>query len=102
MATTPEGKVKAAIKAFLKTLPRCWFFMPVSNGMGTMGIPDIICCYRGVFLAIECKAPGKVANTTPLQMAQITGIRDAQGHALVVDSVDTLKVYLKFIDSAYM
>lgn len=87
MAATPEGRAKAQIKAWLKTLPDLWYFMPVSNGMGTMGVPDIICCWRGIFIAIEVKAPGKEANTTPLQKMQIAGILGAGGHAIVVSDL---------------
>ena len=52
MASTPEGKVKEACKKYLKSIG-AWYFMPVSNGMGQVGIPDIICCYKGQFLAVE-------------------------------------------------
>lgn len=98
MARTPEGAVKAAIKAYLKTLDNCWFFLPVSNGMGTMGIPDIIVCYRGRFLAIEVKAPGKHGNTTPLQDMQLLGISTALGHAIVASDVMHVKLVIAVID----
>lgn len=88
MATTPEGKVKAAVKAYLKTLSDCWWFMPVQNGMGMMGIPDFIVCIRGKFLAIETKAPGRASSTTPLQERNIAGINGAGGLAIVATSVD--------------
>jgi hypothetical protein len=97
--STPEGLVKQRIKAYLKTLPECWFFLPVSNGMGTMGIPDIICCYRGRLVAIEVKAPGKVANTTPLQDAQLKAIRGAHGFGFVTDDVATVKWTIELIDA---
>lgn len=87
---TPEAKVKAAVKKWLAD-HGAWYFMPVSNGMGAMGIPDIICCWRGRFLAIECKAPGKRGNTTALQEYQIAGIKGTGGIALVVDDVDQLQ-----------
>lgn len=89
MATTPEGKVKAAVRKWLKGRG-VWFFMPVSNGMGRMGIPDFICCWNGRFLAIECKAPGKLGNLTPLQERTIMEIHQAGGPALVVDDVSAL------------
>ena len=38
--STPEGKVKEAIKRLIKAAGWYWF-MPVSNGMGRHGIPDI-------------------------------------------------------------
>lgn len=88
MATTPEGRVKVAIKAYLKTLPDCWWYMPVQNGMGVGGIPDIIICLGGLFVAIEVKAPGREKSTTPLQECTIAAINNAGGHALVVSDVE--------------
>ena len=90
MASTPEGKVKNAIKKLLDT-KGIWHFSPVSNGMGRHGIPDIICCWNGRFLAIECKAPGKRGNTSVLQDREIAAIKGANGLAVVVDDVEQLK-----------
>jgi hypothetical protein len=97
MASTPEGKVKDACKRYLKSIG-AWFFMPVSNGMGQVGIPDIICCYKGMFLAIETKAPGKRANTTQNQKRVIESIQAADGWAIVVDDVDQLKEFITTVD----
>jgi hypothetical protein len=44
----------------------------------------------GVFVAVECKAPGKKSNTTPNQERQLAGIRAAGGIALVVDREEDL------------
>lgn len=89
MATTPETKVKTDIKRWLVDRS-IWYFMPVSNGMGKMGIPDFICCWNGKFLAIEAKAPGKRGNTTEMQKRQLDAIAKANGLALVVDDVKQL------------
>ena len=97
MASTPEGKVKTAIKKYLKSLPNTWFYMPVQNGMGVIGIPDIIACIDGKFLAIETKAPGKEKTVTANQQMQIDGILAANGHALVTSSVEHLVLYLKLL-----
>lgn len=86
---TPEGKVKAAVKRVLDA-KGVWHFSPVSNGMGRHGIPDIICCWDGKFLAIEVKAPGKRANTSALQDREIKAIGNAGGTAIVVDDVDQI------------
>ena len=94
MAQTPEGKVKDAVKKEL-TKRGIWYFMPAANGFGKVGIPDIICCYQGKFLAIETKAPGKRNNTTPNQDARINEIRAARGWALVVDDVEQVKEFLE-------
>ena len=87
MAMTPEGKVKKKIKEYLVTTG-AWYYMPVSNGMGRVGCPDILVCYKGYFLAFEVKSPGKIANTTANQDREIAGINNAKGVAVVVDSVE--------------
>lgn len=94
MAMTPEGKVKTAIKRWLVE-HGVWYFMPVSNGMGSMGIPDFVCCWNGKFLGIEAKAPGKRSNVSALQEHQITLIHKAGGAAIVVDDVAQLEPLLE-------
>ena len=89
MAQTPEGKVKAAIKKWLKARG-IWFCMPMGTGFGTSGVPDFVCCWNGKFLAIEAKAPGKRSNTTSMQDDQIMAIHQSGGAAIVVDDVAQL------------
>ena len=87
MAMTPEGKVKKKIKEYLVTTG-AWYYLPVLNGMGRVGCPDILVCYKGHFLAFEVKSPGKIGNTTANQDREIAGINNAQGIAIVVDDVE--------------
>ena len=82
MAKTPEKKVKESVCKVL-TEYGVYYFFPVTGGFGRSGIPDIVCCYKGNFLAIECKA-GK-NKTTALQDAEILKINRAGGVALVVN-----------------
>lgn len=86
MAMTPEGRVKEKVKQLLKKRG-IYYYMPVSNGMGRVGAPDIIACADGLFLGIETKAPGKRKNTTPNQKRELQWIDDAGGIAIVVDDV---------------
>jgi hypothetical protein len=90
MGMTPEGKVKKKCKEYLKKIG-AWYYMPVSNGMGRVGCPDILVCYKGLFMAFETKAPGKIKNVTPNQQREITDILSANGLALVVDDVEQMK-----------
>jgi len=94
VAQTPEGRVKDKVKAYLKSLgpDRCFFYMPVQNGMGVVGIPDFVCCIDGRFVAIETKAPGKLANVTANQQQKIDAINRAGGCAVAVDGIDGLMV----------
>lgn len=97
MGMTPEGKVKKAIKEYLKSIG-AWYYMPVSNGMGRVGCPDILVCWEGRFIAIETKAPGKRKNTTPNQDREIDAINSANGLALVVDDVEQVKTAFSLIE----
>ena len=90
MANTPEGKVKKKVKEYLKSIG-AWYYMPVSNGMGRVGCPDILVCYQGLFMAFETKAPGKIKNTTANQDREIADIKRANGLAVVVDDVKQVR-----------
>ena len=96
MAKTPEKKVKDAVVALLKKRG-VYYFFPVTGGFGRSGIPDIIGCYRGNFIAIECKA-GK-NKPTALQLAEMKKIEDAGGLSIWVNEealyvVDTALDYI--------
>jgi len=85
MAMTPEAKVKKRVKEELDKMG-VYHFSPMQNGMGRAGIPDIIGCFDGQFIAIECKA-GK-GTTTALQERELTRIQNAGGYALVVNETN--------------
>lgn len=87
---TPEGKVKKKVKEYLQSIG-AWYYMPVSNGMGRSGCPDILVCYKGLFMAFETKAPGKIKNVSANQEREIAAILSANGSAHVVDDVDQVK-----------
>lgn len=97
MPMTPEGKVKKKVKEYLKSIG-AWYYMPVSNGMGRVGCPDILVCYDGLFLAFETKAPGKINNVTPNQRREIDDIRRVNGLAHVVDDVEQVKAVIETIE----
>lgn len=90
MAMTPEGKVKKQVKEYLQSIG-AWYYMPVSNGMGRVGCPDILVCYQGLFMAFETKAPGKIRNVTANQQREIDDILRVNGLARVVDDVEQVK-----------
>jgi len=90
---TPEKKVKNEV-AKLLIQHHVWYFMPVSNGMGRHGIPDFICCVKGKFFAVECKAGAGV--TTALQARELARINEHGGVSLVINETNlaTLEAYL--------
>lgn len=94
--STPEGKVKDAVKKVLNK-HGIWYFMPMQNGFGVVGIPDFICCWNGHFLAVETKAPGKRVQTTENQKRRIEEIQGRGGFAIVVDDAKQLEDYINFL-----
>lgn len=82
MAQTPERKVKAKIESILKS-EDVYYFFPATHGYGRAGVPDIIACVNGQFLAIECKAGNN--KPTELQVREIERIRNRGGQALVAN-----------------
>lgn len=92
---TPEGKVKAQVRAVLEQ-HGAWFFMPSQSGFGRRGIPDFIVCYKGHFLAIETKSKHSSHKVTPLQKKELEAIKHAHGTALVVNE-DNISDVLDFI-----
>jgi Holliday junction resolvase len=93
MPSTPESKVKANVRKLLDTL-KIYHFMPPANGFGRAGIPDIIGCMDGHFIAIECKA-GK-GTTTALQDRELNAILNAGGTVFIAreHNLDDLKLLL--------
>lgn len=90
MATTPENRVKAAIKNWLKK-EGIFYWSAAAGPYSTHGISDILAIHRGVFYAIEVKAPGKAGNATIHQHRFIEAVRAAGGQGAVVDTLDAVK-----------
>ena len=97
MAMTPEKKVKKAVSNILD-MYGAYYFSPVTGGFGRSGVPDIIACYRGSFIGIECKAGTN--KPTELQKKEIAKIQKAKGSAIVVneETIYLVEDVLKFID----
>jgi Holliday junction resolvase len=99
MAATPEARVKKKVVDILKG-HGVYYFFPATHGYGRSGVPDIVCCVKGKFIAIECKAGAN--TTTALQDREINRIRIAEGHAMVVNehNIDLLEQVLKELTHA--
>jgi len=82
MADTPEAKVKRKVKEELASIG-AYFVLPVTGGFGNSGVPDILCCFKGRFIGIECKANG--GKVTRLQQAHLEEIEKHGGISFVVD-----------------
>jgi len=94
---TPEAKVKAKVKKVLDE-HKVYYFMPATGGYGRAGVPDIIACFNGQFIAIETKA-GK-GKTTALQERELSRIAESGGVTFVIneDNLDDLGLYFMTFD----
>ena len=92
MAVTPEGRVKAKVKALLKE-HGAYFFMPVQTGYGAQTLDFLVCAY-GFFIGIETKAPGK--HPTANQLRVMNDIQEAGGVPVVEHGdLDALRKHLE-------
>ena len=91
-----ESKVTKAIMAYLKGRG-VWCFKVAGGPMQQRGVPDIICCVNGAFVALEVKRPG-LGRLSDLQALTIERIRDAGGVAEVVTSVEEAAAVIEEVD----
>jgi Holliday junction resolvase len=93
---TPEKKVKTKVVEILKGFG-VYYFYASTGGYGASGVPDIICCYKGRFIGIECKA-GK-GKTTALQEKNIAQIIAQGGLAMVVneDNIEDVRMLMGYL-----
>ena len=87
---TPEKKVKEKVKKILNKIG-AYYCMPATGGYGASGVPDIIACYQGRFIGIECKANGN--KPTALQKKHLSDIKNTKGVSLLIDesNIDMLE-----------
>lgn len=72
-----EKQFENEIKKFLSELPKTWFYKNWSGPYSKSGIPDIIACVNGKFVAIEVKASN--GKPSELQKRNIRLIQEGNG-----------------------
>ena len=82
MANTPEKIVKNQVVKMLKA-HGIYYFFPATHGFGRSGVPDVICCAKGKFIGIECKAGNN--RPTALQEREMELIRESGGITYVTN-----------------
>ena len=87
-----ERDIVAAIMRHLKTVPECFAWKTHGGAYSQAGIPDIIACVGGRFVAFEVKT--EAGRLTKLQEITIQRIKDAKGNAYKVTSVAEVKQIL--------
>lgn len=77
-----EKQFENKIKAYLKNKGAWYIKYWGGGGFTKAGIPDILCCYKGKFIAIEVKAPNGKASE--LQLFNLKKIEEAGGKAFLL------------------
>lgn len=81
--TNPETRL---VRAIMREITARGGWCVKFPGVGTAGIPDILVCWQGRFIALEVKT--RTGKATPLQEHTIRKIIKAGGNATVVRSVE--------------
>lgn len=84
-----ESNITKSILKYLRGLDGCFAWKEHGGMYGTAGIPDVICCYQGRFLAFEVKRPGN--KPTAIQQVTIDKMRQAGGKVYIVNSVKDVR-----------
>lgn len=85
-----EKTIKAHVRKRLKEL-RAYYFFPVPFGLSESTV-DILVCYQGRFIGIECKRSG--GKPTERQKFVMDEIRKAGGLAFVISSKEEVDKFL--------
>lgn len=95
-APVKEKNITNKILKYLKSLDNCFCFKEHGGRYGTAGIPDIICCFNGRFIAFEVKT--EKGRLTKLQEITIQRIKEAKGKAFKVTSLEEVKNILENLE----
>ena len=91
-----EKTLISTILSYLKSLPSCFCWKEHGGMYGTAGLPDILCCIAGRFVAFEVKT--ETGKVTGLQKKTLRQIQNAGGAAFVVRSLDEVKAILRNLE----
>lgn len=98
MTPGPEQKLKKAIKTYLDSV-NAYYAVVQGGPFSPPGAPDIIACYKSLFIGIEAKSPtgGRVSE---IQKFTHKKIIDSQGIIIIARSVEDVKEVIESIDRA--
>lgn len=90
MPRQPEGKLVAKARTFIIGRGgRPFNIQGTEDSFQEVGIPDLLVCWRGMFIGLEFKQPGEEPSRK--QAAVMQSIRNAGGVAKVIHSMAELR-----------
>lgn len=93
-----EGQLTSQIKNYLAS-KGAYCEKIFGGGFQASGIPDIIVCYRGLFIAIEVKSPTHKGRASDIQKLKIRRIRECGGIAFITDNMEDVENIFNSIDN---
>ena len=96
-----ESQLTSQIKNFLAS-KGCYCEKIFGGGYQASGIPDILVCYKGLFVAIEVKSPTHKGRASDIQKLKIKRIRECGGIAFITDNLEDVEKIFDFIDNEYL
>ena len=100
MPPKPETKLQGKIRKALTEHGGgdLYIFKMHGGPHSPTGVPDLIMCYRGVFVGMEVKMPARAAKVTEVQAYHLNSIRRAGGYSAVVTNPEEGVAILKKLD----
>lgn len=84
------------VKAFLKILPKCWYFKVMGSMFQRSGVPDIVGVINGTFFALELKAEN--GKPTALQVYNIQQLKWCGAYAKIIKPSDWNEVKKELLE----
>lgn len=94
-----ESNLVNKVKDYIRTTYRrdAWFFKVAGSATQRSGIPDILCCIKGKFIALELKREDGSGRPSPQQIIECEKIKDAGGYPLISGNFDEIKNFISGI-----
>jgi hypothetical protein len=83
-----EGGLQKDIIAWCKLRDDIWSFKVIGSASQESGVPDLLLCKNGKFIAVELKRPDGKGKASAVQKAQLARIKRAGGVGVIIDSFD--------------
>ena len=93
-----EKNIENRIKTYLKS-KGAYCVKYHGNQFSQVGVPDLLVCYKGMFLGIEVK--NETGKTSPLQDVNIKQIEKAGGISFVARCLADVKNIIEYIDGDF-
>ena len=87
-----EKEIENEIKKYITNLGGLCYKIHGGDLYQETGIPDLLCCWGGLFFGIEVKDPA--GKPSAIQLAQGARIKKAKGHFIIAKSLQDVKDYI--------